>query len=392
VRKSILVTTALGAAAAGVLALPAPAHAADSTPPLVLLTVPTPTWTSWYDGDVTIDVGAVDLGGVIPAGLQSVTYTLTGAQSGSGSIPLKDNVSAQGQVAITAQGLTSLSVTATDKVGNSRTETRTIGVDKSVPTVTWSGKLNQPAPVFVQGEQLILDYSCSDPFSGVARCDGEPHGVPLDTAELGTHELGVVVQDNVGNGALVLHQYQVVEAAIRLSGAPTVSGTPTAGQRLTATPPAASGPASASFGYTWTRDGAPIAGASAASYALTAADAGHSVGVTVTATAAGFESATASSPGVSVGAAVPSLSARFQAKRHGKVKLTISLTAPGLATDGVVVTVKKGAKTVGTGTVRGGRVVITLKRQPAKRTTYTLTSTAGAGLSPATVRVSGKVR
>jgi hypothetical protein len=97
--------------------------------------------------------------------------------------------------------------------------------------------------------------------------------------------------------------------------------------------------------------------------------------------------ATAQQPDV-----IPCLAAKLKAKKHGKVKLTVSLTAPGASTDGIAVTIKKGSKTVGSGIVRGGRVVITLKKQKPGRATYTVTSAAASGVAAASVRVSGKVR
>jgi hypothetical protein len=186
---------------------------------------------------------------------------------------------------------------------------------------------------------------------------------------------------------------------LQLAGAPTLSGAPVAGQQLTATAPAVTdenGPVQAVLSWSWQRDGLAVPG-NGSTYALTAADAGHVITATVLAEAAGHTSASATSAGVRVAPAqqpdvIPGLAAKLKAKKQGKVKLTVSLTAQGASTDGIAVTVKKGSKTVGTGTVRGGRVVITLKKQKAGRATYTVTSAAASGVAAASVRVSGKVR
>ena len=92
---------AVAAVAAGVVAIPSPVHAADTNPPILLSTVPGATWNGWYPEDTPIQVGATELGFPVPAGLQSVSYTLTGSQSGSGSFPIAANgISSQGEVTI----------------------------------------------------------------------------------------------------------------------------------------------------------------------------------------------------------------------------------------------------------------------------------------------------
>jgi hypothetical protein len=333
-----------------------------------------------------------------------VTYTLTGAQTGSGNFPIATNgLSAKGEITISTPGLTSLTVTATDKAGNTATQTKAVGVDKLIPSVTFVGRLNDANPVFTQGEAFALGYSCTDDLTGVARCEGDQQGSAIDTAELGTHEVAVAVADRVGNAALILKQYEVVAVApkvLKLSGNPTIGGTARVGERLTAVAPAVSGPdgpVNASIAYAWKRDGVAIPGATTASYVASPADVGHAVAVTVTATAAGFQSASATSAPVSVSAApdpgltTATVAGTFKAKKHGKVKLTVTVSAPGKSATGEV-TVSRGGKVVGRGTLLNGRVVVTLKKQPAKRLTYVLSYAGAPGIAPATATVSGKGR
>ncbi|WP_062521184.1 carboxypeptidase-like regulatory domain-containing protein [Demequina silvatica] len=71
---------------------------------------------------------------------------------------------------------------------------------------------------------------------------------------------------------------------------PTVSGTPRVGKVLTAA--AGTWSPRASLAYRWLRDGRPIAGASKASYTLTAQDRGDRIRVRVTGTRAGYVTAT----------------------------------------------------------------------------------------------------
>jgi hypothetical protein len=86
---------------------------------------------------------------------------------------------------------------------------------------------------------------------------------------------------------------------------PTITGDPRIGQRLTVSPGTWS-PVPASYGYAWQRCNTngrictPIAGASAATYVVTPADAGRSIAAIVTATSAGgSQSAFATAVGVS---------------------------------------------------------------------------------------------
>lgn len=68
------------------------------------------------------------------------------------------------------------------------------------------------------------------------------------------------------------------------TGAPSASGTPAVGQTLTCTTGSWTGIATLAYSYKWLRNGAAIAGASASTYVVQAADQGNSVGCEVTAT------------------------------------------------------------------------------------------------------------
>lgn len=79
--------------------------------------------------------------------------------------------------------------------------------------------------------------------------------------------------------------------------APSISGTPTVGETLTGSSGVVSN--GSVSGRQWLRDGEPISGATAATYTLTAEDAGLAVAFQVTAIGAGGK-ATATSPAVTV--------------------------------------------------------------------------------------------
>ncbi len=394
-RKSLFAATVLAAAGAS-LALPMPAaHAA--TTPLVFVTVPTSPWQGWYAESVDVHVTALGGIGLPGPDLKSLTYRLTGASSGNGTLPF-EGATGSGDIQVTSPGLTQVTVTAVNVKNESSETTQTVGVDGQVPRVIFQGRMGQERPVFELGEEDFFHYACTDDFTGVKICDGPAQGSRIDTTSLGTHEVGVVTADNVGNGALTLLQYEVVATApkqLHFTGPPAILGTATVGQRLTATVPGVagpSGPVAATLGYAWKRDGVAVAGATGASYALAPADAGHAISVSVTGSATGFKSAEAASQGVTVSAATPTLHASLKAKGKRKVVITVLVTAAGLDTSGPV-TVTRGGKVVGRGTVHGGKLVITLKKQPArKKVTYVVSYGGGAGVAPAQVKISGKVR
>jgi hypothetical protein len=83
---------------------------------------------------------------------------------------------------------------------------------------------------------------------------------------------------------------------------PTISGTATVGQTLTAAPGLWT-PASVGFAYQWMRNGVAISGATAPTFALTAADLGTVISVSVTGSSAGYAPVTLTSdPTSAVGA------------------------------------------------------------------------------------------
>ncbi|HYI18574.1 MAG TPA: calcium-binding protein [Solirubrobacteraceae bacterium] len=91
-------------------------------------------------------------------------------------------------------------------------------------------------------------------------------------------------------------------AAPQNTAPPTIGGTPAVGQQLTCASGTWTG--EPAFAFAWNRDGAAIAGATAAAHTVAQADAGHALTCTVTATNAGG-SATATSAAAAVPATTP---------------------------------------------------------------------------------------
>lgn len=101
----------------------------------------------------------------------------------------------------------------------------------------------------------------------------------------------------VGSGAVTPGVDVVVGSelgSVRSTAEPTTSGTAAVGGLLTADPGTWS-PVPAATGYQWLRDGSPIAGATARTYAPGAADVGHGVAVRVVASRGGYRSGVATS-------------------------------------------------------------------------------------------------
>jgi hypothetical protein len=83
-------------------------------------------------------------------------------------------------------------------------------------------------------------------------------------------------------------------------GGPAISGQPIVGQTLTANPGSAWPIAPAGFSYQWYQESTPIAGATAPSYTLTAADVDHTIDVVVTARSAAGSTASGASASTGV--------------------------------------------------------------------------------------------
>lgn len=132
----------------------------------------------------------------------------------------------------------------------------------------------------------------------------------------------------------------------------------------------------------WLRDGVAIPGATAASYQLTAADAGRQVAARLTGSAPAYDTTTASSAAVAVSALPATVRAQSSSPRSRTVRLVVTVTAPGVAPSGTV-TVRRGTTKVGTATLRSGRATLVLKRQKPGKARYTVTYGGGSGAAAA---------
>ena len=149
---------------------------------------------------------------------------------------------------------------------------------------------------------------------------------------------------------------------------PTIGGTPAVGKTLTATPGEWDTEGLA-FAYQWQANGTDIAGATAATYKVKAADQGASITVVVTATAEGLPAATATSAPVTVPfASTTSLSlSRHVGFSWQKATATVKVSSasPTPATGTVTVTVNGKAVEVELAAENNGSVTYTLPKLKA---------------------------
>ncbi|NYE38897.1 hypothetical protein F4692_004052 [Nocardioides cavernae] len=153
-----------------------------------------------------------------------------------------------------------------------------------------------------------------------------------------SHDDGVTVSNTLGVTAA---------GALQATVQPTITGTATVGQSLKASTGTWS-QAAPKLTYQWVRTGAPIPGATSATYKLTPEDAGRDVAVVVTATKSGFSDGSATSAAVSVArmkATVTGVLKADRIKKTKKAQLGITLTVTGLTgPDGTIQVLDKGKK------------------------------------------------
>ncbi len=248
---------ALSAAFLGVTLLPAQASAfPDVTPPVIRFQIPesdgTGPWAGWYRDPVTFEVSASDPGG---SGVVRISFRHTGAQTGEGSAG-DERIG----TTISAEGVTTVEVTATDAEGNVASLTYGIGVDLSGPTATASGVAHNER---LRGsERRVLTFSCGDAGGAIVNCtatnDGAPFtsGSPLATSTLGPHTVVVRAVDRVGRQQVTTIPYRVAGPLTVLT-LPGVAGSPTIarpGTTLRGTEGTFS-PAADSWNFRWYADG-----------------------------------------------------------------------------------------------------------------------------------------
>lgn len=154
---------------------------------------------------------------------------------------------------------------------------------------------------------------------------------------------------------------------------PAIQGSPKVGGTLTVNPGAWGAGDVPTYTYEWRRDNTPIAGATGATYRSVAADVGHTLTVTVTATRPGYRPGTFRTAGVEVQKLGSSLTASLPKRsvKQGKpASIRLLLTVPDGIDVGGPVTIYDGAKAIRKATV--GDTPVTVKLGKLKPGTHRL--------------------
>ena len=171
-----------------------------------------PNGNGWNNTAVTVTLHASDEAG--GSGVQSISYSLSGAQSGSGTI-----AGDTGVITILNEGATTVTYHASDVAGNAEAnQTLTIRIDTKVPIVPTI--LNQIAQATTSAGALVtFSVPASDTTSGVASISALPRASGM-TFPLGTTHETVTVLDMAGNSTVVGFDVTVVPSrpVLNLSG------------------------------------------------------------------------------------------------------------------------------------------------------------------------------
>lgn len=285
-------STLLGALLDGLM-VTAGMHYADTD--LDLVAVPDPDFTN---APVPIISGTATVGQLLTAASGSwapTPDTLTfqwlrdgGAIAGATSETYRVD-------AVDAGSVITVAVSA-NKVGFAPA-TRTSDATPAVAVGTLSGVTPAISGTATVGQTLAAAPGVWGPAPVTLAYQWKRDGAPIGSATASTYVLAPadggksitvsVTGTKPGYSALTTTSTATVPTSALTTAAPTISGTARVGSVLTAMP-GSWGPTPVALTYQWKRGGAAIPGATAASYAVAAADAGTLLTVTVTGAKAGY--------------------------------------------------------------------------------------------------------
>jgi|GEM_PF-3304095 len=135
--------------------------AADTTPPTTTANqTPGPNANGWNNTNVIVTLTATD--NPDGSGVKQLSYTLSGAQTGSVVVPGNS-----ASTTVSTEGLTTLTYFATDNAGNQEApKTLSVKIDKTPPTMTCSVSPNTLWPPNHKPAAVTASVSVSDALSG----------------------------------------------------------------------------------------------------------------------------------------------------------------------------------------------------------------------------------
>jgi lysophospholipase L1-like esterase len=180
---------------------------ADRTAPAVTQTLSTaPNENGWHRANVVVTNSATDANGV--RGFEHRVHQ----PSGSVGAWTRHLGSTGPSVTVSTNGVSHVETRALDANGNqSSSRIATVQLDKTLPqasTVTPAS-----GATFVQHEEIVADYSCSDAGgSEVASCVGTvAAGDLIDTSTVGSKSFSVTATDGAGNQRTATRSYTVID-------------------------------------------------------------------------------------------------------------------------------------------------------------------------------------
>ncbi|MCL5096527.1 MAG: hypothetical protein M1608_03135, partial [Candidatus Omnitrophica bacterium] len=135
----------------------------DTTPPTTAASVsPSPNPAGWNNTNVVVSITADDGGG---SGVASISYSASGATNIAPTMVNDTNVI----VAISTQGITTISYFATDADGNSNaTQTITVSIDTTPAVVAWGTPTPTTNAFGWNNTAVSIPWTASDALSGLA--------------------------------------------------------------------------------------------------------------------------------------------------------------------------------------------------------------------------------
>jgi hypothetical protein len=184
---------------------------AETAPPLVTLSIPTPTGDKgWFKTKpVLVTVSASD-----SANVTAFSCKANGAPIAVGSLAGVGTPNASGTITLATDGIFALVCLATDGAGNTgaapgSTNTGTVKIDTQAPAVRFAAPQN--GKTYALNSVVPASYTCVDvESSGIATCIGQlPNGAPIDTSSIGKKTFSVTPTDNAGNTKTLVSTYYV---------------------------------------------------------------------------------------------------------------------------------------------------------------------------------------